>query len=48
MLQLLFDVLGEKGIIIIIRIVRITHAGTTLAVIPSTLTGIRNILLDSS
>ena len=31
MLQLLFDVLGEKGIIIIIiRIVRITHAGTTL------------------
>ena len=30
MFQLLFDVLGEKGIIIIIRIVRITHAGTTL------------------
>ena len=30
MLQLLFDVLGEKGIITIIRIVRITHAGTTL------------------
>ena len=30
MLQLLFDVLGEKGIIIILRIVRITHAGTTL------------------
>ena len=30
MLQQLFDVLGEKGIIIVIRIVRITHAGTTL------------------
>ena len=30
MFQLPFDVLGEKGIIIIIRIVRITHAGTTL------------------
>ena len=30
MLQLLFDVLGEKGIIIIIRKVRITHTGTTL------------------
>ena len=30
MLQLLFDVLGEKSIIIIIRIVRITNAGTTL------------------
>ena len=45
MLQLLFDVLGEKDIIIIIRIARITHAGTTL---PSTVTGIQNILLDSS
>ena len=30
MLQLSFDVLGEKGIIILIRIVRIAHAGTKL------------------
>ena len=30
MLQPLFDVLGEKGIIMIIRIVRITHDGTML------------------